>query len=101
MMEEGLLEETKKILKLRPNTTALQALGYKEIALYLDRKLDLNEAVRLTKKRTKMFAKRQFTWFKKEPDINWVDITGITDADKVFAKVINDVKILKKHLPVT
>ena len=100
MMEDGLLEETKKILKLRPNTTALQALGYKEIALYLDGNIDLNEAVRLTKKRTKMFAKRQFTWFKKEPDINWVDITGIADADKVFAKVINDVKILEKYLSV-
>ena len=98
MMKDSLLEETEKILKLRPNRTALQALGYKEIALYLNGDIDLDEAVRLTKKRTKMFAKRQFTWFKKEPDINWVDITGIMDSDKIFAKVINDVKILEKHL---
>ena len=101
MMDDGLLEETKSVLKLRPAATALQAIGYKEIALYLEGSDDLNEAVRLTKKRTKMFAKRQFTWFKKEPGIHWIDITGVKDADKVFAKVINDVKILTKHLSIT
>ncbi len=101
MMDKGLLEETKATLKLKPAATALQAIGYKEIALYLEGSVDLKEAVRLTKKRTKMFAKRQFTWFKKEPGINWVDITGVKDADKVFAKVINDVKILTKHLSIT
>jgi tRNA dimethylallyltransferase len=101
MMDEGLLEETKEILKMKPAATALQAIGYKEIALYFEGSVDLNEAVRLTKKRTKMFAKRQFTWFKKEPGIQWIDITGFKDADKVFAKVINDVKILTKHLSIT
>ena len=50
------------------------------------------------KKRTKMYAKRQFTWFKKEPDVNWVDITGIFDADKIFSKAANDVEILKELL---
>ncbi len=43
-----------------------------------------------------MFAKRQFTWFKKEPDINWVAISGVIEADKIFTKVINNVEILKK-----
>lgn len=98
MMQDGLLEETEKILGLRPDRTAQQALGYKEIALYLNGNVDLEEAVRLIKKRTKMFAKRQFTWFRKEPDIQWVDITGIMDSDGIFEKVINDVTILKKHL---
>ncbi len=96
MMEEGLLQETKELLKIKPDRTALQALGYKEMGLYSDGTIDLKEAVRLTKKRTKMYAKRQFTWFKKEPAINWVDITGIMETDKIFAKVLNDVKILKK-----
>jgi tRNA dimethylallyltransferase len=96
MMEVGLLKETENLLKMHPKKTALQALGYKEMALYLDGAADLDEAVRLTKKRTKMYAKRQYTWFKKEPDINWVDITGITNTEHAFAKVINDVEIMKK-----
>lgn len=98
MIEDGLLEETKRLLKMDPKRTALQALGYKEMKGYLEGVTSLDEAVRLTKKRTKMYAKRQFTWFNKEPGINWVDITGIMDSDKVFAKVINDVKILKQFI---
>ena len=98
MMRDGLLEETERLLKMKPDRTAMQALGYKEVRLYIDGKVDLAEAVRLTKKRTKMFAKRQFTWFKKETGINWVDITGVMDAKEIFAKVLNDVKSLKKFL---
>jgi tRNA A37 N6-isopentenylltransferase MiaA len=64
--------------------------------LYIDGAVDMDEAVRLTKKRTKMYAKRQYTWFKKELGINWVDITGITNPEYAFAKVINDVEIMKK-----
>ncbi len=96
MMEEGLPEETRRLLDMKPAGTAMQAIGYKEMKLYLDGRLDLEEAVRLIKKRTKMYAKRQFTWFRKEPGINWVDITGIQEADKIFAKVLNDVKILRE-----
>ncbi len=96
MMEDGLLDETRRLLKMDPGRTAMQALGYKEMALYLDGSVDLVEAVRLTKKRTKMYAKRQYTWFRKEPDIHWMDITGITEAGKIFEKVISDIEIIKK-----
>lgn len=96
MMEDGLLEETERLLKMAPDRTALQALGYKEMALYIHEEVDLQEAVRLTKKRTKMFAKRQYTWFKKEPGIAWVDISGVMNSNEVFTKVINNVDILKK-----
>ncbi len=72
---------------------SIQALGYKEMQLYLDRLISLEDAVRLLKKRTKMYAKRQLTWFKKEPDINWVDVTGIMDAKEIFTKVLNQVEI--------
>jgi len=96
MMEDGLLDETEKLLKLNPGRTAMQALGYKEMVMYLDGSVDLTEAVRLTKKRTKMYAKRQYTWFRKEPDIHWVDITGFMDAGEIFEKTINDIEIIKK-----
>lgn len=96
LVEDGLLEEARRLLKMEPGRTAMQALGYKEMSLFLDGSVDLAEAVRLTKKRTKMYAKRQYTWFRKEPDIHWVDITGIMDAGKIFEKVINDIEILKQ-----
>ncbi len=96
MIERGLLEETKQLLKEKPARTAMQALGYKEMKLYLDGDADLTEAARLIKKRTKMYAKRQYTWFRKEPDMHWVDITGITAAEEIFEKVINDIEILKE-----
>jgi tRNA dimethylallyltransferase len=96
MMEAGLLEEVKRLMTLRPGKTAMQALGYKEIMLSLHGELSLDEAVRLIKKRTKEYAKRQFTWFKKEPDIQWVDITGIRDSREIYTEVMNKVEILKE-----
>ncbi|UCE71054.1 MAG: tRNA (adenosine(37)-N6)-dimethylallyltransferase MiaA [Nitrospiraceae bacterium] len=95
MMEDGLLSETKEFLKRKPARTALQALGYKELGLYLKGEVEMDEAVRLIKKRTKLYAKRQFTWFRKEPDIHWVDITGIMKAEDIAAQVLNDVAILQ------
>lgn len=98
MIEKGLVKETEELLKMNPHKVPLQSLGYKEISLYLSGSITLDMAIRLLKKRTKRYAKRQFTWFKKEPDVRWVDITGIMDRDEIFAKVINDVKILRELL---
>ncbi|RJQ48977.1 MAG: tRNA (adenosine(37)-N6)-dimethylallyltransferase MiaA [Nitrospiraceae bacterium] len=96
MIESGLMEETEKLMEMRPGRTAMQALGYREMMMVLQKEAGFDEAVRLLKKRTKMYAKRQFTWFKKEPDVAWVDITGIMDSRGIFQKVLNGVEILKK-----
>lgn len=98
MIKRGLVQETEELLKRNPNRTPLQALGYKEMQLYLNGSVSIEDAIKLLKKRTKRYAKRQFTWFKKEPDVNWVDITGIMDAKKIFVKVINQVEILNELL---
>ena len=96
MIERGLLKEVELLIEMKPGKTAMQALGYKELGLYLNGEVDMIEAVRLIKKRTKMYAKRQYTWFNRESDINWVDISGINEAADVYEKVINDVAILKE-----
>ncbi len=96
MIEAGLLHETKNLLEMKPDRTALQALGYKDLGRYLQGDIKLEEAVRLIKKHTKMYAKRQITWFKKEPDITWIDVTGISDADKIFTRMISEVDLLRK-----
>lgn len=91
MVKKGLLEEVKYIVSLIfehsseniSHLPALQAIGYKELYLYLRDKITIDEAISLIKKRTRNYAKRQFTWFKKEEDIRWLDISGIHDAEKI------------------
>ena len=93
MLEKGLLKEVEELMEMGPGKTAMQAIGYKELGLYLNGEVDMTEAVRLIKKRSKMYAKRQYTWFNKEPDIIWVDISGIDEAEEVYEKVISNVAI--------
>lgn len=75
MIEAGLLQEAKRFVKesLKEAIIAKQALGYKELIDYLDGCNTLDQAVELLKKRTRNYAKRQHTWFKKDPNIRWFD----------------------------
>lgn len=83
MMRRGLIEEVKQVLAMGPSRTPLQAIGYKEVMAHLEGQYPLQEAVRLIKRNTKRYAKRQFTWFNKEPGIRWIDITGQDDPAAV------------------
>ncbi len=66
---------------------SLQAIGYKEIARHLAGEMTLEEAISLVKKASKRYAKRQLTWFRKEEDIHWIDITGLDDPGIIFDRV--------------
>jgi len=104
MMEKGLVDEVRQVIELigkESRLPSMQALGYKEMSLYLSAEggkgnISLQDAIKIFKRRTKLFAKRQFTWFKKEPDILWVDITGLTEPEEILSKVINNIAILKE-----
>ncbi len=67
MLKQGLLEEAKALYPFRHHN-ALQTVGYKEIFDYLEGKCDWQEAVRLLKRNSRRYAKRQLTWFTKNPD---------------------------------
>ncbi len=69
-MEPGLIEEAKKFYEKR-HLNALKTVGYKEVFGYLDQEYDLAEAIRLLKRNTRRYAKRQLTWFKKDPEFQW------------------------------
>lgn len=84
MISEGLVDEVKNLLHKHPGKTAMQAIGYKEIAEYLRGPIPLEEAVRLIKKRTRNYAKRQFAWFRKEEGIRWADVTGRYTAAELY-----------------
>lgn len=75
MIEEGLVEEVRSLLPFR-NCQALQTVGYKEIFEHLDGKIPLDEAVRLIQRNTRHYAKKQLTWWRRDPDIRWVDVSG-------------------------
>lgn len=75
MMREGLLDEVKGLLysgRLSRNSTAAQAIGYKEIIDHLDGKCSLDEAVELIKLSSRRYSKRQMTWFRRNSAVNWL-----------------------------
>ena len=74
MIEQGLVDEVKGVLKkYKDFPTSMQALGYKEIRLYLDGIITLDEAIELIKKESRHYAKRQLTWFRKYEGAIWLE----------------------------
>ena len=75
MLKEGLLEEVQKLKDMgyHRGMVSMQGLGYKEILAYLDGEYPLEEAVRILKRDTRHFAKRQLTWFRREKDTIWMN----------------------------
>ena len=72
MLEQGLVDETRKLLKEHGRiSNIINTIGYREITSYLDGELTLNEAADKLKQNTRNYAKRQLTWFRKNPDIKW------------------------------
>ena len=95
MIKKGLLEETERLLDDEPSHSALQALGYKEIAGYIQGHLSLEDAVGMIKQRTRRFCKRQQTWFRKDPEIQWLDITGLEQPSEIMAMATRSLKCLE------
>ena len=75
MLEEGLVKEVEELKRegCHRGMVSMQGLGYKEILAYLEGEYPLEEAVRILKRDTRHFAKRQLTWFRRESDVIWVD----------------------------
>lgn len=74
MIENGLIEEVKNLIQKYKNfPTAMQGLGYKEVVQYLNGNLNRDEMIQKIKMETRRYAKRQLTWFRKYPNIIWLD----------------------------
>ncbi|MBR6306161.1 MAG: tRNA (adenosine(37)-N6)-dimethylallyltransferase MiaA [Bacteroidales bacterium] len=73
MMDAGLEEEARAMLPYR-DLPALQTVGYKEMFSYFDGEYDLSEAVRRIQVNTRHYAKRQLTWWRRDPEISWVSL---------------------------
>ena len=86
MFRKGLLAECGRLKGKKLSITARQALGYKEVFDYLDKKISLNDAKESIKKRTRNFAKRQLSWFRNDSRIEWIDIDNY--SPKQAARII-------------
>ncbi|HPS69747.1 MAG TPA: tRNA (adenosine(37)-N6)-dimethylallyltransferase MiaA [Candidatus Cryosericum sp.] len=85
MMAAGMEEEVRSLLAsgVTSEDTAMQGIGYKEIASWLQGTTSREEAIALWKQRTRNYAKRQETWFRKEKDVHWIDVSHMTEPDVV------------------
>ena len=85
MIELGLVDEVKKLLSMgyNKNLNSMQAIGYKEIILYLEKQISLDEAIALIKKNTRHYAKRQLTWFRHQTNGIWIDKINFKNENEI------------------
>ncbi|TDI93466.1 MAG: tRNA (adenosine(37)-N6)-dimethylallyltransferase MiaA [Caldithrix sp.] len=85
MLELGLLDEVHELRKMGygQDLNALQSVGYQEGFLYLDGKLSISEMAALIKQKTRNYAKRQMTWFRKDERIDWVDLGKFDSLNEI------------------
>ena len=83
MVNRGLLAEVKSLLEAgySPELKSMKALGYRHMAAFLSKAVDWDEAVRTLKRDTRHYAKRQMTWFKADPEIVWLGLDGMDEAE--------------------
>lgn len=91
MMADGLLEETRGLLGAgySPSLKPMGGLGYKEMVDYLDGRCALDEAVENLKRNTRRYAKRQMTWFNKDPGIRWFNPGQKKDIIETVKEFLN------------
>ena len=89
MFRRGLVAETEALLKrgLAQNPTALQALGYRQIVEHLRGERSLPETIALVKIRTRQFAKRQMTWFRRQLRLTWINLESQASAEAVVKMI--------------
>jgi tRNA dimethylallyltransferase len=95
MIKEGLFDEVKELYQEGYDNTyqSMQAIGYKEVIDYIERKTSKEEAVRLIKRNTRRFAKRQITWFKPDDRIRWFDISDYRNTyNSTLNKILSYIK---------
>lgn len=85
MMKRGLLKEVRRLIKNYAHSPALATIGYQELVPVIKTKANLEQAVGLIKQHTRNFAKRQMTWFKRIPNVQWIKAT---QADRLVKRYV-------------
>ena len=89
MFALGLVAETQNLLArgLRENRTALQAIGYRQVAEHLSGARDLPETIALVKQKTRQYAKRQLTWFRHQLELQWLSVAPEETPSQIARKI--------------
>ena len=90
MFDQGLVEETRRLLEKYPDAWALSSLGYKQAAQHLRGEIDLKLAIWAAQQAHRNYAKRQMTWFRREPDVHW--LAGFGDEPQVQERAAEEVE---------
>ena len=92
MVGNGLVDEVERLMGegLLEAPTASQAIGYKEIAAYLRGEMGLDAALDAMKRRSRRLAKRQFTWFRRDSRVTWLDVDEL-GSDAIVERIVSDV----------
>ena len=92
MFARGLIGETQQLLErgLLKNKTAMQALGYRQVAEHLRGEHTMAETIELVKIKTRQFAKRQMTWFKRQLNLQWIELSPKQTLDAIVDKIAGD-----------
>jgi tRNA dimethylallyltransferase len=98
MFRNGLVAETQELLKrgLAENKTAMQAIGYRQVVEHLRGERSLSETIELVKIRTRQFAKRQMTWFRRQAQMTWLDVGPSEKTDAIVERLAGDYPIASK-----
>lgn len=92
MLELGLVEEAASLLQGPGAPTAAQAIGCKELAPYFRGECTLDEAVEHLKRQTRRYAKRQLSWFRREPRMHWYRVDELGSLQNIVEQITSDMK---------
>ncbi len=90
MIDQGLVKEVEHIISLGYNKdlVSMQGIGYKEIIMYLEGEFSLDESIELIKRKSRNYAKRQLTWFRRDKRINWIDLDEYSKLEEVSEYIV-------------
>ena len=91
MFNRGLVAETEQLLRqgLAGNWTAMQAIGYRQVVGHLRGEHSLAETIDLVKVRTRQFAKRQMTWFRRQAGTHWLELNVSDDSTEIASRLFS------------
>lgn len=88
MMEDGLKEEAKRVYPQR-DRNSLQTVGYKELFKAFDGEWTLDEAINMIQQNSRHYAKRQLTWYRRDPEVHWVDLSQHPHMEELIQLIEN------------
>ena len=89
MLEQGLLEEAREVLASSLSFTSVKAIGYKELAPYINGEDTLENCIEKLKRETRRYAKRQLTWFRRDKDINWLYADQYDSFEELYQAAVS------------